>query len=267
MTPASIAPIAPVAVRACTATCACGTGLDALAQALTANRSALRRNDLPGLALDTAIGRVDGLESMSWDEPAWDSRVTRLARLSLQAEGFADAVAAACARHGAARVGLVLGTSASTIAVTEAAYRSLTPEADFPPALRHPALNTPHAVADFAQRLLALQGPALTVSTACSSGAKALAVAERWLRLGVADAVVAGGIDALSGSLLHGFASLQVLDARPCRPFHASRQGISIGEGAAWLLLERGPGDVELRGWGESVDAHHMSSPHPQGLG
>jgi 3-oxoacyl-[acyl-carrier-protein] synthase-1 len=105
------------------------------------------------------------------------------------------------------------------------------------------------------------------VSTACSSSAKGFAVGERWLRLGLVDAVVVGGVEALSNSLLYGFRSLGLVSAAPCKPFDAARAGISIGEASAWALLVRGPGARVLRGWGESNDAHHMSSPHPQGLG
>lgn len=262
-------PIAPVVLRASTVTAAHGQGLDALARDLQANRSALRDNDLPGIGLGTAIGRVDGLETLPWPAAwqAWDSRATRLAWLGLQGDGFIDAVMATRQRHGAARVGLVLGTSSSTIAVSEAAYRHLDADGGFPAAVRHPALNTPHAITAFVQQALRLEGPALTVSTACSSSAKALAVAERWLRLGLADAVVAAGVDALSGSLLYGFHALGVLGSLPCRPFDAARKGISIGEAAAYTLLEHGADGVQLQGHGESNDAHHMSSPHPQGLG
>ncbi len=262
-------PIEPVAVLAHTATCAHGVGVDALALGLAANRSALRPNDLPGLPLPCAIGRVAGLEDLPWppDWAAWDSRATRLAWLGLLADGFIEAVAAARQRHGAARVGLVLGTSASTIAVSEAAYRQLDGEGRFPPPLRHTMLNTPHAVTAFVQQALALEGPSLTVSTACSSSAKALAAAERWLRLGLVDAVVCAGVDALGGSLLYGFHALGLLGSEPCRPFDAGRKGISIGEAAAYALLERGPGALRLAGHGESNDAFHMSSPHPQGLG
>ena len=261
--------IAPVALHAATATGAHGHGLDALAELLARNRSALRANDLPDLHLATAIGRVDGLEAMAWPAAwaAWDSRATRLAWLGLQADGFIDAVAAARARHGAARIGLVLGTSSSTIAVSEAAYRALDADGGFAAALRHPALHTPHAVTAFVQQALGLEGPTLTVSTACSSSAKALAVAERWLRLQLVDAVVAAGVDALGGSLLHGFRSLGVLDDQPCRPFDTTRRGISIGEAAAYVLVARGDAAVRLLGHGERNDAHHMSSPHPQGLG
>jgi 3-oxoacyl-[acyl-carrier-protein] synthase I len=261
--------IRPVAVRAYTATGAHGQGLEALADDLANNRSALRPNDLPDLPLPCAIGRVDGLETLAWPVSwaAWDSRATRLAWLGLQADGFIDTVARARQRHGAARVGLVLGTSASTITVSEAAYRQLDTFGRFPPALRHPEVNTPHAITAFVQQALALEGPSLTVSTACSSSAKALAVAERWLRSELVDAVVCAGVDALGGSLLYGFHSLQVLSSTPCRPFDAGRKGISIGEAAAYALLERGAGDLVLRGYGESNDAHHMSSPHPLGIG
>lgn len=258
----------PVAVRAFTATGGHGQGLAPLLAGLAANRSALALEELPGLpGTQTAVGRVAGLESLPWpaDWAGWDSRATRLAWLGLQGDGFAAAVAAACARHGAARVGLALGTSASTIAVSEAAYR----RGGFEAGRDGPRLNTPHAVADFVQQSLQLQGPVLTVSSACASSAKALAVAERWLRLGLADAVVAGGVDALGSSLLHGFQALGVLAREPCRPFDAARSGISIGEAAAWLLLERGDGSagVSLLGHGESNDAFHMSSPQPQALG
>lgn len=261
--------IAPVALTACTATCAAGQGLQALADAVAANRTALSANRFGHPPLATFTGRVSGLEDFrvpdAW--PAYDARVTRLAWASLQADGFAHAVAEARARHGAHRVGLVVGTSASTIGASEDAYRRLAPDGGFPPELRSEALNTLHALAVFTAYALALEGPAVTVSTACSSSAKAFATGERWLRLGLVDAVVVGGVEALSNSLLYGFRSLGLVGEAPCRPFDAARAGISIGEGAGWALLERGHGAVELWGYGESNDAHHMSSPHPQGAG
>lgn len=259
----------PVALRAWTATCAAGHGRGALAAALAEGRSALAPNTFGTPPAPGWSGTVAGLASLPWpaDWAPMDSRATRLAWHGLVADGFADAVAGAVARHGAARVGLVLGTSASTIGVTEAAYRALDAQGRFPPALANPALNTPHAVAAFVQQALGLAGPAVTVSTACSSSAKAFAVAERWLRLGLADAVVAGGVDALSNSLLWGFRSLGLVAAGACRPFDAARDGIAVGEAAAWALLERGPGPLQLVGHGEANDAHHMSAPHPDGLG
>ena len=221
------------------------------------------------MPLDTWIGRVDGIEATSLPAAlaAWDCRATRLAWMGLQADGFAAGAAAAVQRHGAARVGLVLGTSASTIGASEQAYRELDEQGRFPAPLRSERLNTPHALALFVQEALGLLGPCVTVSTACSSSAKAFAVAERWLRLGLADAVVVGGVDALCDSVLFGFNALGLVSPAPCRPFGAGRTGISVGEAAGFALLERGTGALQLLGYGESNDAHHMSSPHPEGLG
>ena len=261
--------ITPVAVTAQGLVCAAGSGLPALAQALRDGRSTLGRNDFTRVPLQTWIGRVDGIEATPLPPAlaAWDCRATRLAWMGLQADGFTGAAAAAVRRHGAARVGLVLGTSASTIGASEQAYRELDALGRFPAPLRVERLNTPHALGLFVQQALGLQGPCLTVSTACSSSAKAFAVAERWLRLGLADAVVAGGVDALCDSVLFGFNALGLVSPAPCRPFGAGRSGISVGEAAGFALLERGPGALLLLGYGESNDAHHMSSPHPQGLG
>jgi len=261
--------IEPVAVMAQGLVCATGTGLQALDAALHEGRSALRRNDFTRVPLDTWIGRVDGIESRSLPAAlaAWDCRATRLAWMGLQADGFAVGAAAAVQRHGAARVGLVLGTSASTIGASEQAYRELDEQGRFPAPLRSERLNTPHALALFVQEALGLLGPCVTVSTACSSSAKAFAVAERWLRLDLADAVVVGGVDALCDSVLFGFNALGLVSPAPCRPFGAGRTGISVGEAAGFALLERGTGTLQLLGYGESNDAHHMSSPHPEGLG
>jgi 3-oxoacyl-[acyl-carrier-protein] synthase-1 len=261
--------IEPVAVRAQGLVCATGTGLLALDAALHEGRSALRRNDFTRVPLDTWIGRVDGIEATSLPASlaAWDCRATRLAWMGLQADGFAAGAAAAVQRHGAARVGLVLGTSASTIGASEQAYRELDEQGRFPAPLRSERLNTPHALALFVQEAMGLLGPCVTVSTACSSSAKAFAAAERWLRLDLADAVVVGGVDALCDSVLFGFNALGLVSSAPCRPFGAGRTGISVGEAAGFALLERGTGALQLLGYGESNDAHHMSSPHPEGLG
>ncbi len=261
--------IAPVAVVARAVVCAAGSGCAALRQALASGEAALAPNGFTATPLPTWIGRIAAADDTAVPTPwsGWDCRATRVAWLGLQADGFIAQARQAIARHGAARVGLVLGTSTSTIGVSEAAYRTLAADGGFPPALRSPALNNLHAVTAFVQAALGLQGPAATVSTACSSSAKAFAHGERWLRLGLADAVVVGGVDALCESTLFGFAALQLLSPEPCVPFGAARRGISIGEAAVFALLERGPGRLLLLGHGESNDAHHMSSPHPQGLG
>jgi 3-oxoacyl-[acyl-carrier-protein] synthase-1 len=292
--------MAPLEIAACSLVSAAGSGLQAWAQALQGNRSALVENRFTRVPLGTWIGRVQALDpgpgaAASWPPdgpgtgslagPAWDSRATRLAWQGLLADDFLAAARAACRRHGAQRVALALGTSASTIGASELAYRTLDADGAFPAPLRHARLNTLHAVTDFVQQAIGLQGPSLTVSTACSSSAKVFAVAQRWLALGLADAVVVGGVDALCESVLFGFQALQLVSATACQPFGAAgttadtatgtaHKGISVGEAAGFMLLQRTgtdpglpAGGVQLLGHGEANDAHHMSSPHPQGLG
>jgi 3-oxoacyl-[acyl-carrier-protein] synthase I len=121
--------------------------------------------------------------------------------------------------------------------------------------------------APFAAAALDLQGPAFTISTACTSSAKAFVSARRLLQLGLCDAVVAGGVDSLCELTLQGFASLESTSATRMNPMSAKRRGINIGEGAAVFLMSRDEAPVALVGAGESSDAHHISAPDPQGLG
>ena len=255
-------------ITAFTATCAAGTGNARLWNALHDARSGLRENDFGASPLATWIGRVPGVEDAALPEglSEYECRNNRLAWLGLQQDGFLERVAAARARHGAGRVALVLGTSTSSIGATEEAYARLSAGA-FPEDLRRPAVHTPHSTGEFLQRALDIGGVAFTVATACSSSAKAFAQADRLLELGVADAVVVGGVDSLCGSVLFGFNSLALISPEVCRPFDADRRGINIGEAAAFALLERSGGRFALAGFGESSDAHHMSAPHPSGLG
>jgi 3-oxoacyl-[acyl-carrier-protein] synthase-1 len=255
-------------VSAFTATSSVGVGKAPLLAALEHSRSGLRANDFGPKPLPTWIGRVEGLEAMRLPEPlaGWDCRNNRLAWLGLQADGFMDAVADARRRHGPSRIAVILGTSTSSIGETEEAYTRLEGGA-FPAEQRRPRVHTPHSLTMFVQEALALEGPAETISTACSSSAKVFASAERLIRLGLVDAAVVGGVDTLCGSVLFGFNSLELVSPQPCRPFDAERNGISLGEGAGFALVERGPGRLELLGYGEASDAHHMSTPHPEGLG
>jgi len=163
----------------------------------------------------------------------------------------------------------VLGTSTASIEATEQAYRRLD-DGRFPEDLRRPEIHTPHSLAAFVADATGIAGPALTISTACSSSAKVFGSAERLMRLGLADAVLVGGVDTLCDSVLFGFHSLELVSRRPCRPFDCRRDGISIGEAAAFALLERpaiAPHAPRLIGYGESSDAWHMSTPHPEGRG
>ena len=269
--------ILPLAITAYTATSAAGRGLEQLADALRQRRSGLIENNFAEHPLACFIGRVSGIEQV--DLPpglaAFDARNNRLAWLGLSQDDFRARALALRDRYGAARVALVLGTSTSSIGETETAYRELDAGGHFSATQCRPAVHQPHSLGAFVQAALGLQGPCLTIATACSSSAKVFASAERLLRCGLADAAIVGGVDTLCGSVLFGFNSLQLVSAQPCRPFDVDRCGLSLGEAAGFAILERideKNADVDksaprLIGYGESSDAHHMSAPHPDGLG
>ena len=262
----------PLAISAYTATSAMGRGVDAHVACLRSEHSALQPNDFTDAPLPCWIGRVDALEQAPLPSALadWDCRNNRLAWLGLHQDGFHERVLAARERYGAARVAVLLGTSTASIGATEDAYRQLDADGQFPPQLRRPVIHNPHSLAAFVAAALELEGPCLTLSTACSSSAKVFASAARLLALGVIDAALVGGVDTLCGSVLFGFGALELVSRAPCRPFDALRDGISIGEAAGFALLERtdaAPSAPRLIGYGEATDAHHMSTPHPDGLG
>ena len=225
--------------------------------------------------LATFIGEVPGVDAVQLPAPlsAFDCRNNRLAFLGLMQDGFADAVAAAARKYGAHRVGVFLGTSTSGILQTELAYRRRDPANGALPAdFMYAATHNTFSVADFTRHYFGLTGPAVVVSSACSSSAKVFASARRMMAAGLIDAAVVGGVDSLCLTTLYGFNALGLISSQACRPFDAARDGISIGEAAAFALLERVPEHLDenavlLLGVGESSDAHHMSSPHPDGLG
>ena len=270
--------IASLAITAFTATCAAGRGREAIAAALVTRTSGLIENNFTTHPLPCYIGRVAGLEDISLPEGflAYEARNQRLGWLGLLQDGFYEAAIAARERYGPDRVAVVLGTSTSSIGETELAYRTLDADGRFNAVEREKKVHQPHSLSAFVQKVLQLTGPCITIATACSSSAKVFASAERLLYLGFADAVVVGGVDTLCDSVLFGFNSLGLVSAEPCRPFDKDRSGLSIGEAAGFALLERTDGREEPRaasprlyliGYGESSDAYHMSSPHPQGLG
>jgi 3-oxoacyl-[acyl-carrier-protein] synthase I len=260
----------PLAISNYSLCSAVGDGRLATLRALRERRSGLQRNDFGAAPLATWIGRVAGLEEQALPPQLaqWDCRNNRLAWRGLLADGFVDAVAAARERHGPDRIAVVVGTSTSSIGASEDAYRRLEPDGRYPSDLRRAIIHTPHSLGDFVQHALGLSGLSVTLATACSSSAKVFAQAERLIRTGIADAAVVGGVDTLCGSVLFGFNSLELVSPDPCRPFDIERRGISLGEAAGFALLERAaPATAWLLGYGESSDAHHMSTPHPEGRG
>ena len=265
--------IKPLAIAAYTVTNALGRGVAASLAALRNGESGLHPCDFADADLPTWIGRVAGLE----DEPlagtfaAFDCRNNRLARIGLEQDGFTAAVRQARDRYGANRIGVFIGTSTSGIGATEQAYRQRDPvTGSLPASFDYQHTHNVFSVADFTRRWLGLTGVALAVSTACSSSAKAFASAYRHINAGFCDAAVVGGVDSLCLTTLYGFNALGLASAQVCRPWDAERDGLNVGEAAGFALLERaGPGDdrLQLRGYGESSDAYHMTAAHPEGAG
>jgi 3-oxoacyl-[acyl-carrier-protein] synthase I len=284
-------------ITACTLVTALGRGRAATFEALASGRSGLaRRSFESAVDIDTWLGVVAGVEEAPLPAPlaAFECRNNRLAQLALATDGFGDAVRAAAARHGAHRVGVFLGTSIWGILATEIAYRERDAVTGaLPPWLDYARTHNTYSVARFARAALGLTGPAQVVSTACSSSAKVFGTAARMLRAGIVDAAVVGGVDSLCMTTLYGFRALELVSPEICRPWDAQRGGLSLGEGAAFALLEReaqgpgaGPGSrphvaagggsdsgpgravlAYLLACGESSDGHHMSAPHPEGAG
>lgn len=261
----------PLAIHAYTATTALGAGRAALWQGLCEQRSGLAPCDFADADLATWLGRVPGCEDVALP-PAladWHCRNHQLAELALQQDGFIDAVADLKRQYGAERIGLFLGTSTSGIGTTEAAYREIV-NGQLPGWFSFEHSHDYFALCGYVGQRLGVTGPALTLSTACSSSAKVFASAARAIQCGFCDAAVVGGVDSLCLTTLYGFASLQLISPEPCRPWDIQRRGISIGEAGGFALVApagRTTTGPRVIGIGESGDAYHMAAPEPDGQG
>jgi 3-oxoacyl-[acyl-carrier-protein] synthase-1 len=196
-----------------------------------------------------------------------EHRDTRNNRLLLLAAREIEADArAAIARFGAARVGVVVGTSTTGIEEATCGIATRGATGAWPRGYRYidQELGAPAA---FLAEWLGIAGPCYGISTACTSGARALLSARRLLRLGLCDAVLCGGADTLCRLATHGFHALEATAPERCAPFSRSRRGINIGEAAALFLMTRDEAPVAFLGGGASSDAYHMSSPEPEGRG
>lgn len=258
-----------------TATSSIGHGLVPTLDALRHRHVGLQPCTFETVDITTFIGEVADVDHTTLPTPLkhFDCRNNRLAFLGLNQDGFADGVRSAIAKYGSQRIGLFLGTSTAGILQTELAYRRRDPVTGaLPTDFNYRTTHNTFSVADFTREYFGLTGPAVVVSSACSSSAKVFASAQRMIATGLIDAAIVGGVDSLCLTTLYGFNSLGLTSEHACRPFDIERDGISIGEAAAFALLERPPAnlntdDVLLLGTGESSDAYHMSSPHPEGLG
>lgn len=249
-----------------------------LGEGLEATRRGLFAGDTSGMKVESGwlpaslpnggpacVGKVAGeLAPLPSLLAEWDCRNNRL--LAAAAAQIRPAIDAALERHGARRVALVIGTSTSGIASGEDAMAAKIRDGAFPREFSYKQQEI-GGTAPLAARLLGVRGPAYTVSTACTSGAKALLAAKRLLELDLCDAAIAGGVDTLCRLTVGGFASLESTSPQRCNPLSRNRNGINIGEGAALFLLDRDAAPVALAGGGESSDAHHLSAPDPEGTG
>lgn len=256
----------PVPITAWSAVNALGRSTAEVLAALDAGRSGLGPSPLP-TTMETVVGAVPGeLAPLEGALAPYDCRLARIGMLAF--EELREPLARAVARWGAERVAIVLGTSTGGLEQTEQAFDSWLKEGVIPSSYDYDRQHNFAALGELFASVAGVRGPTYVVSTACSSSGKVVASAARLMRAGLVDAVVAGGIDSLTRMTLQGFHSLGILSERACRPFSAERDGINIGEGAAFFLLEReGDSGVAVLGVGESSDAYRMSSPEPTGRG
>ncbi len=268
----------PLVLTARAVISAIGLGAAAHVDALRARSGGLRPNDFEPTA-GGWIGRIAGVEAyrLPASLSAFDCRNNRLIDMALHTDGFADAVLAARDVYGAGRMAVVMGTSTSGITAGEEAYRQRdTASGALPAWFEYDLTQDPFSLGRYVRTVLGLRGPAMVVSTACASSARAFIEAAQLIHSGVCDAAVVGGADSLCRMTLHGFAALELISPTPCQPCDAGRSGISIGEAAGFALLERLDAPrrndatgarLALLGMGAASDAHHMSAPHPEGAG
>ncbi|PUA19787.1 beta-ketoacyl-ACP synthase [Glaciimonas sp. PCH181] len=249
--------------------CALGDSHAEIRQRLFAGESGIAMTDRYSHAGALPLGCVDRVlpsmdDAASPYPPTHRSRNNQLALAALKQ--IRPAVDAAIAQYGAHRIAIVLGTSTSGIAESEAAFKQRLRNGTFPSEFAYSQQEMGSPAAMLADTL-GITGPAYVHSSACASSAKAMVSAGRLIRMGLCDAVLTGGVDSLCAFTVSGFGALaSVSDAR-CNPFSVNRNGINIGEGAALFLMSAQPATVALRGWGESSDGYHISAPDPTGSG
>jgi 3-oxoacyl-[acyl-carrier-protein] synthase-1 len=268
--------IAPLHISHNTLTTCLGAGLAANWQAIAQHGSGLKPCTFETVDLPTYIGEVPGVDDIQLapELAAFECRNNRLAELALQQDGFLDVIEDLKNRYGASRIGIFLGTSTAGILQTELAYRQRDAQGLLPQNFAYSQTHNTYSVADYVRTRCDLRGPAWVISSACSSGGKVFANAQRMIAAGLIDAAIVGGVDSLCLTTLYGFTSLELTAPMPCQPYGEGRNGISIGEAASFSIVQRMPEaqTVSTKDWvllavGESSDAHHISSPQPQGLG
>ncbi len=264
----------PVAISGLGAIAPGAGNTHALQQLLETNATGVSQRLVYGLETPVAVGLIDPTPALPDRlDPRRTTRTALLAGVALE-EAIADA---GLQKPDLAQSALFVGTSTSGMAESETAFEKVIGRAggrcaesyDF--WRMHPA----GSVADSLALGFGLHGPRLTVAAACASSAQAMALALWSIRSGQAQVALAGGADALCKLTFFGFRSLKVMDDAACRPFDRARNGMNLGEGAAFLVLEplervlaRGKKPhALLLGAGLSCDSHHMTQPDPEAKG
>jgi len=230
---------------------------------LAGDRSGLVETDLTGAAPGVMVGQINcQLPEIGQRYSIYNCRNNQLLLAALSQ--ISSTVDGMIARFGVDRVGVVLGTSTSGVRTTELALAYEAENGKIPENF-HYKQQQMGAGADFLAAYLGINGPAYTISTACSSSGKAFASARRLIKLGLCDAVIVGGADSLCSLTVNGFAALESISTGLCKPFGLHRDGINIGEAASLFVLSKEPGPVELQGIGATSDAYHFSAPDPAG--
>lgn len=230
-------------------------------------RCSLPINDgAPQIAGQVADAVLPELSSLP---PAMATRNNQLAAAAYAQ--IADSVAQLKQRYGAARVAVVIGSSTSGIREGESALAHYQQHQKLPADFAY-GMQEMYSPAQFLAATAGVTGPSYSISTACSSSARALMSARAMLRADLADAVIVGGVDSLCRLTLNGFRALESTAANYCQPFSRNRDGINIGEGAAFFVATKDSHEtvgttVQLSGAGHSSDAHHMTAPEPGGRG
>jgi 3-oxoacyl-[acyl-carrier-protein] synthase-1 len=234
-------------------------------QNLLSGQTNLTSSDVFSAGRLLQLGLYQGdLPPVPLSDKKWHSRNNQFALAALNQ--IDSEVATAIGRFGAHRVAVIIGTSTSGIAESESAIRQWV-RSGVVPSWYDYGLQEVGATAQFIAKVLGTKGPVYGISTACSSGAKALAAARRLIRAGICDAAIAGGVDTLCQLTVSGFSSLEAVSDTRSNPFSKNRNGINIGEGAALFLVSSAVGGVALSGVGEGSDAYHISAPEPGGAG
>ena len=245
--------------------CSAGDSAATVRQTLLSGQTNLSMSDEFSTGHPLPLGLYQGdLPSVPLPDKKWHSRNNQFALAALNQIG--TEVASSIDRYGALRIAVIIGTSTSGIAESESAVRQWVRTGVVPSQYDY-SLQEMGATAQFIAEVLGIKGPVYGISTACSSGAKALAAARRLIQAGICDAVIAGGVDTLCQLTVSGFSSLEAVSDSRSNPFSKNRKGINIGEGAALFLVTAESQGVELNGAGEGSDAYHISAPEPSGAG